>query len=726
MQSTQDLLQAILDAMPAHIALLDQAGNIVAVNAGWRSVAAAYSITETACEIKSNFIDACASAVGSNEAKARSLAVGIIDVLAQKRQEFRLEYTCNHLDQQYWYIIRVKRFEAANSVRVLVSLEDITQSRQTEAVLRAIVEGTSAAVGQEFFRSLVFHLASALSVRYAFITECVEGATLAKVRTLAFWSENDFGENFDYVLANTPCKRVVGGTICHYSKEVQVLFPQDQDLVRFKAQSYIGVPLINSSGIAVGHLVVIDDKPMEDGSIGISIMKIVASRAAAELERQRMEARLVHDALHDTLTLLPNRSLFSDRLNWALNRVKRYPDFKFAVLFLDLDRFKVINDSLGHETGDQLLVALAERIKSCLRPSDTLARLGGDEFAILLENINDINDATLVAERIQQTLRSPFYLGLNEVYSSVSIGIALSATGLDSPEDLLRNADIAMYSAKAMGRTRYETFDAAMHIQAVTRLQLETDLRRSIDRGELRLFYQPIISLTTNQTVGFEALVRWQHPTRGLVSPEDFILLAEETGLIIPLGWWVLQEACYQLREWQTCFANPELTISVNLSNKQFSQLSLAESVVQILQATGLEPTSLRLEITESALLENAQAALDTFEELKDLGIQLHLDDFGTGYSSLSYLHRLPIDALKIDRSFVNRITKNGENAEIVGAIVVLARSLGMKTIAEGIETEVQLNQLRSLECTFGQGYWFSTPLEANAVLEWLTTRITA
>lgn len=435
-------------------------------------------------------------------------------------------------------------------------------------------------------------------------------------------------------------------------------------------------------------------------------------------KRKQVERQLLHDAFHDVLTGLPNRALFMERLGSAIERSKLNSCYLFAVLFLDIDRFKVINDSLGHMIGDRLLVAIAHRLKTCLRTGDTVARMGGDEFTILLEDINDMSDATRVAERINQELLSPFNLNGYEVFTTTSIGIAVGgilrncSTDYDSPENLLRDADTAMYRAKSLGRARHEVFDTTMHLRAVALLQLENDLRRAIERQEFQIYYQPIVSLTTGRLDGFEALVRWQHPERGTISPADFIPVAEETGLIVPIGFWVLCNACRQLRDWQKRFSTQlRLSVSVNLSSKQFSQPNLIEQIDQILRETSLNSCNLKLEITESVVMENAESATKMLLQLKALGVQLHIDDFGTGYSSLSYLHRFPIDQLKIDRSFVSRMGADDDSTEIVRAIVTLAQNLGMSVTAEGIETAEQLTQLREMQCEYGQGYFFSKPL---------------
>ena len=456
-------------------------------------------------------------------------------------------------------------------------------------------------------------------------------------------------------------------------------------------------------------------------------------------ERKLTEAQLLHDAFHDALTGLPNRALFMDRLGHAAMRVKRHENCIFAVLFVDLDRFKVINDSLGHLSGDQLLIAVAERLKHCLRSGDTLSRLGGDEFTILLEDIKDVTEATNIAERIQASLRLPFSLSVHEVFVTASIGIVLSPTGYEQQDDLLRDADTAMYRAKAHGRACYRVFDKSMHLRAVTLLQVENDLRRAVQSlaklpsyymsnmrpgtpeeitQEFQVHYQPIVSLTSGKITGFEALLRWQHPDRGLLSPAEFIPIAEETGLIVPLGYWVLRTACCQTRAWQGSFpTTPPLTISVNLSTKQFLQPNLIGQIEQILGESGLDACNLRLEITESAIMENSETAATMLLQLRSMGIEIYIDDFGTGYSSLSYLQRFPVNALKIDRSFINRMGVEGEDSEIVRTIVMLADKLGIDVVAEGVETAEQLEQLREICCVQaqGQGYFFSKPLDSQA-----------
>jgi diguanylate cyclase (GGDEF)-like protein/PAS domain S-box-containing protein len=438
-------------------------------------------------------------------------------------------------------------------------------------------------------------------------------------------------------------------------------------------------------------------------------------------ERKRAESELKRTAFHDALTGLPNRTLFLDNLLRLNTMAKRHGHHPFALLFLDLDRFKVINDSLGHMAGDKLLIEMAQRIVECTRDEDTVARLGGDEFAILVEQIRGPEDAVRIAERILERFADPLILDDNEVSVGASIGIALSMSGEEQPENLLRDADMAMYQAKTR-RTGYQIFDARMHARALDRMKLEIDMKRAIERKQIHLHYQPIISLTTGRLAGFEALARWQHNGRGAISPAQFIPLAEETGLVGPLSSWVFREACQQMRNWRDRYQiNQDVFISVNVSSKLVSHGTLIDEIDDVLNETGLEPHHLRLEITESAIVENARSAAQILGQLKKRHIKLCLDDFGKGFSSLNYLHRFPIDVLKIDRSFVRRLRTNlghdnGKKRpyEIVRTIVALAQILGMQVVAEGVELADQLSLLKELGCEFGQGFLFSPGLDAT------------
>lgn len=438
--------------------------------------------------------------------------------------------------------------------------------------------------------------------------------------------------------------------------------------------------------------------------------------------RKRVEEQLAHQAFHDALTGLPNRALFLDRLGQAMRHARRAREYMFAVLFLDLDRFKVVNDGLGHVVGDKLLKSFAEALSASFRMNDTvaryestLARFGGDEFVVLLDGIGDVADASRVSERILDLLKKPFQIEEHEVFTSVSIGIALSGADYETPEEFLRNADTAMYRAKGRGKACYEIFDLDMHSIAIERLELENDLRRAIDREEFVVFYQPIISMHTGRIDAFEALVRWNHPTRGMVSPIKFIPIAEETGMIVGIGEYVFRSACAQARAWQREFPHAaELNISINLSVKEFSRPDLLESIDRTLKETGLDPHHLKLEITESAIMENVEEVSATLMKLRAQHVQLSIDDFGTGYSSLSYLHRLPFNNLKIDQVFVKEMHKSAEDQLIVKTILMLAKNLRMNVIAEGIELQDHLATLCENGCDYGQGYFFARPLSVE------------
>jgi diguanylate cyclase (GGDEF)-like protein/PAS domain S-box-containing protein len=433
-------------------------------------------------------------------------------------------------------------------------------------------------------------------------------------------------------------------------------------------------------------------------------------------EHKKVQEQLIHNSLHNALTGLPNRTLLIEHLDKVLKRSKRHQNYLFAILSIDLDRFKIINDSLGYSLGDKLLIEVGCLLKKCCRNLDLVAHLGGDEFAIILDRIQEIADATKIAERLLTQLNSPINLDTHTAFTSASIGIVFSSPHYQNSTELLRDADIAMYRAKELGKGCYAVFDREMYAQTLHLSQLETDLRFAIERQEFTIHYQPIVSLSTGRIVGFEALLRWQHPTRGLILPGNFITIAEETGLIIPIGEWLLQEACQQLRTWQLKFPwASSCQMSVNLASQQIRQPNLINILERVLLSTGLDGNCLKLEITESTLMEQEETTTKNLAQIQARKIQLSIDDFGTGYSSLSYLHSFPLDTLKIDRSFVSRMSADNENCEIVSTIINLAHSLRIDAIAEGVETAHQLAQLRKLGCEFAQGYFLAKPLDHQA-----------
>jgi diguanylate cyclase (GGDEF)-like protein/PAS domain S-box-containing protein len=426
-------------------------------------------------------------------------------------------------------------------------------------------------------------------------------------------------------------------------------------------------------------------------------------------ERKRFEEQLVHDALHDSLTGLPNRGLFLDRLERAITWSIRHPDSQFTVLFLDLDRFKVVNDRVGHVAADEVLVQLARRLEGCVRQGDTVARLGGDEFALLLQ---DARDPTVVAHRIQQEMLRPFDAGGQQILVTASLGIALSSTGIERPEDVLRDADAAMYRAKARGRARFEIADAELHARSLQQLEMESQLREAVEGDQLRLHFQPVVLMETREMAGFEALMRWEHPVHGLRSPDDFIPLAEQSGLIMALGRWALREGCRQMQAWRRAYPGAEaLWLSVNLSSRQFLHPQLVQEIEDVLAETGLPPDRLRLEITESVIMDDPTAVGAILHRLRAAGIRVAVDDFGTGYSSLAYLHRLPLDTLKIDRSFVHQMHEDPTLEAVIQTVISLSGRLRLETVAEGVETDEEARALHRMGCRFGQGFLFSHPL---------------
>ncbi len=616
--------------------------------------------------------------------------------------------------------------------------------------IRELLEGLSlCAPGPEYFRTLVSELARALDADIAFAAE-LSGEEPLRARTVARFADNEHVANIEYVLDGTPCNDVLEQHFCWIPEGAAERYPLDYGLAVQSIESYAAIALIDGEGAAFGWIGVMSRRPMRDGAKVRATLLFVAGRTSAELQRQqtaialerahadlaihaergdelerinadlqreiaeqrRSQRQMTHDALHDAVTGLPNRSLFMNRLDHAIAMNAREHIYDFAVLFLDLDRFKLVNDSLGHIAGDDLLRAAADRLRSCVRPSDLVARIGGDEFTILIENIADASEATCIAERISAELSRPFTVSGEEVFTSASIGIAVSATGYRSANAVLRDADTAMYRAKERGKGRYEIFDRRMHVQAVERMLMEMDLRRAVEREEFRIVYQPIISIRSGEVTGFEALLRWDHPVRGTIAPNDFISIAEENGLIVPIGVWVLKRVCAQLRRWQTMASAP-LTASINVSLRQTFDPTLIDELDRVLAAAHVEGASIRLEITESAMVE--RSAADFFERVRQLGIELCIDDFGTGYSSLAYLVNLPIDALKIDRSFVSTLDSSSEHCELVKTIIALAHNLGIEVIAEGVETQSQLRLLASLGCEYAQGFLFAEPLSEEA-----------
>jgi diguanylate cyclase (GGDEF)-like protein/PAS domain S-box-containing protein len=607
-------------------------------------------------------------------------------------------------------------------------ISDITERKHVEAELeqRAAQQAAVALLGEhalegasttELMHEAVVGAARILDVQIAGVAELMHDEGYFLLRAGVGFQDSAIGTlRFpDGTASLAGYTLLTGEPVVVEDSQTERRFGQSWSLEQLGTRSELSVKIQGGRGRPFGVLGVHARSARSFGSGDVDFLQSLANVLADALERQAVEDAIRHRALHDPLTGLPNRVLFLDRLEQALARVRRRHSLA-AILFFDLDRFKLVNDSLGHHVGDELLAAAAPRLKQAVRTTDTVARFGGDEFGILLEDISDEHDAIEMAERIASVFARPFVLAGKEHFVTTSIGIAL-ARGGELAADLIRDADAAMYRAKDRGRARYEVFDDGMRARAIARLGVENDLRRAIERRELRLAYQPLVSLGSATIVGVEALLRWQHPERGLIRPSDFIPVAEETGLILPIGNWVLENACRQTARWHA--ARPDAApvgLSVNLSAAQVVGHELTDMVASVLGDTGLEPGCLSLEITETAMLTDAGVLTETLESLKALGVRLVLDDLGTGYSSLGYLTHLPLDALKVDRSFVDGLGTEPRDTAITEAIIAMSRALSLEVIAEGVETPLQISELGRLGCDLAQGYYFSPPVSAREI----------
>ena len=595
----------------------------------------------------------------------------------------RVELRVQHQNGQ-WRMLEAIGTNLLNDPAVngmVVSARDVTDSRATEAQLRDAQERFRSAfdwapigMGLTSLDGRFFRVNRALAQMVGRTEEQLEGASV-----IALTHEEDREASTDAM------RRVVADNQSGYRMEKRYLHADGRPV-----WVKLSVSLVRDSDGAPLYFV----SQIED---------ITERRASGEL--------LAHQAIHDPLTGLPNRLLFVDRLRRALGEAS--DDQRIAVLFMDLDHFKIVNDSLGHPAGDRLLVALADRVRAALRPSDVVARFGGDEFTVLCRDVPDEQAARLVANRISSAIAQPIALAEGEVFVTASIGIALSGGELETPETLLRNADAAMYRAKEQGRARAEVYESEAHDRAVRHLRTGNELHRALERGELRMHYQPIIRLEDGAVTGFEALLRWEHPERGLVRPDEFVGLAEETGLVVPIGSWALEESCRQAVRWHE--AGADVSMSVNLSPRQLAEPGLVDDVARVLRETGVRPEKVWLEITENTLMRDAESMARSLGSLRSLGVHLAVDDFGTGYSSMTYLKRFPVDALKVDRSFVDGLGREPEDTAICTAVVSLAHALGLRAIAEGVETPEQLAELRTLGCEMAQGYLFGKPQPAEA-----------
>lgn len=701
------------------------------------------------------------------------------------------------------------------------------QQQRTELRMREVIEGTAATTGDDFYSSLVKHMAQALRVDYCHIAQLNNDKGQATV--VASWEQGEAGEVFAHDLIDSPCLRALEGDLVYYPDDVQALHPADDWLAEHLIHAYLAAPILNSESEVLGYLAIMHTRPMDVSENDLRVVRLFADRAAAEISRERIESdnrllaamprenpspimrctssghiefanpaciklctelkledpanllpdqhmqliehvlqqpdrvqtaehtldnltlewhycaqqaqvhlyaidisshkaeeeQLRRDAFHDQLTGLPNRGFFKNLVNHSLEKSQQNEHYHFAVLFLDLDRFKVVNDSLGHDAGDQLLEEVASRLIESVRPGDYVARFGGDEFAILLDGVSDVHAATDIASKLQRALQQPIHLGHHESFTSASIGIAYSDRSYGNIEDMIRDADAAMYHSKNNGKAQHSVFNSDMHEQAIHMLQLETDLRKSIENKELRIHYQPIIDIARDALVGFEALVRWQHPKHGLMFPDDFIPLAEETGFVRELDRWVLDNATSQLQDWRGSIEEAnELQLSLNLSGLHFESMEILSHIGNLLSGNDLSG-HIKLELTESILMQNSGRSLEMFNILHARGLGISIDDFGVGYSSLSRIKRLPIDSLKIDRSFVQHMQHDQASLDIIRAIIDLAYNLKMEVVAEGVETPQQYKLLKRLGCHYAQGYYLSRPLPTDKATEFIQQPLT-
>ena len=592
---------------------------------------------------------------------------------------------------------------------------DFAKRTRVEQAITQIMEGVSTAIGEEFFSAVSMRMANILKADGVGVGILPDGMD-DRIQTLAFILDGEVQPNIVYETEGTPCGNVIGKKVCSYTSGLQERFPDDQVLKDLELQAYVGIPLFDASGQAIGVQFALFRRPLEDAEFVETVMRIFAARTSAEIERLRIERQMSQMAYYDSLTGLPNRKLLMDRLGQALVHAER-DNSSIAVMMLDLDHFKAINDSLGHPVGDQLLIEVASRLQGCVRSEDTVARLGGDEFVVLLWGLGSqaeaVQDTTRVAAKIRERLSEPYVIEGRNLIVTPSFGIALFPENGRTADVLLKHADTAMYQAKSRGRDNYQFFSKAMNIAAVERLEKENGLRQALEKNEFEVFYQPKIAIDTGKILGAEALLRWRHPSRGLITPESFIPVAEESGLIVPIGSWVFREACKATAElWCSrgdCGAPGAL--SVNVSPRQFMQPDFVSHIEEILETEGARPGCMELELTENVLIHDPADVQTKLERLKALGLRISIDDFGTGYSSLAYLKELPIDIIKIDRSFIRDVPQDPNDSVLVETIVAMARHLGIRTIAEGVETEEQLEFLSALGCDIYQGYLFSQPV---------------
>ncbi len=602
---------------------------------------------------------------------------------------------------------------------IQIIIQDISQRKQLETAITQIVEGISAAIGESFFQAIATQLANILGANCVTIG-IIKNGKLDTIFTIAYYLNGMMCRNINYHTRHTPCAEVIGNTPKTYPENVQALFPNDRPLVEMNVEAYSGVPLFDSKGKPLGLIATLFENKIEQPEFVESVLQIFAARTAAEIERTQREAHIKYLAYYDTLTGLPNRELLMDRLHLGIAQASRNQS-QLALMLLDLDHFKSVNDTLGHSVGDKLLTQVAQRLTSCVREGDTVARLGGDEFVILLSSLPSNSDAsvdvTTVADKIRHAISNAYSIEGHDLSISTSIGIAFYPTDGETTHILFKHADMAMYQAKGAGRDNYHFFSSVMNEAAIERLEIESELRQALSKDQFQLVFQPKVDIIHNRIIGAEALLRWQHPELGWISPNKFIPISEDTGQIISIGHWVFEHACRAAVElWCSKNVCADIqTMSVNVSPRQFRHPDFVTKVENIISTTGVNPNCIEIEVTENLLIHDIDEVRKKLNKLKAIGLHISIDDFGTGYSSLRYLQQLPVDILKIDHSFVRNIDIEPANTAIVEAIIAMATRLGLDIVAEGVETRNQLAYLRVQGCTICQGFYFSEPLSQTA-----------